>query len=479
MRFEINSWGGLLALQILVAALLILLPALLMGMVMPLVLVWASGAAAGTAVRRVGRSYAVNTLGAIAGAFSTGFILIPKLSTRFTILFAATLCLILAAAAYRPRRREVDVDLRRSLAAGVAFALILALFAFAPRMNLADLSVGAYDSLIRVLAKSRGGYGDNQQENRPEMHRLLMYKEGPTATVSVREDWGVKSMAINGRTNASDKDDMPTQVILGQLPVLLAPRMDHALIVGYGSGVSVGAMLQSDVKSLACVELEPKVIEAGSWFNHVNNHPLDDPRTRLVIDDARTYLRVNPQAYDIIVSEPSHPWVPGVANLFTQEFFQLGRSRLNEDGVFVQWLQIYQLSTESLRSVLATYQSVFPHVMVFRVGGATQGKDLILAGSRTPLTLDRVRERMSDSRVAAELARIQIKSEADLLAWYICDETQLGPAVAGAVINTDDNMRIENRAPREAFLPLMEANAAWIETLARQARDARGLANFQ
>jgi hypothetical protein len=108
--------------------------------------------------------------------------------------------------------------------------------------------------------------------------------------------------------------------------------------------------------------------------------------------------------------------------------------------------------------------------MIFRVGGATQGKDLILAGSRAPLTLDRLRERMSDERAAAELARIEIRSEKDLLAWFICDETQLGPAVAGAIINTDDNMLIENRAPREAFLPLMEANAAWIEELARQSR---------
>lgn len=478
-RFEVNSWGGLLGLQVLVAALLILFPAFLMGMVMPLVLVWASNAAERTAVKRVGRTYAVNTLGAIAGAFTTGFILIPKVSTRFTILFAATLCLILAGLAYQPRRRDVDVDLRRSLAAGATFALILLMFALAPRMNLGDLSKGAYDLLVRIRANpqfSEGATADRTYG--PETNKLLMYEEGPTATVSVREDWGVKSMAINGRTNASDSADMPTQIILGQLPVLLAPRTENALIVGYGSGVSVGAMLQSEIKSLECVELEPEVIEAGSLFDHVNNRPLNDPRTRLIIDDARTYLRVNPAQYDAIVSEPSHPWVPGVANLFTQQFFELGRSRLKEDGVFVQWVQIYQLSTESLRSVLATYRSVFPHVMMFRVGGATQGKDLILVGSRVPLTFERVSERMKESRAAAELARIQIKSEEDLLNWYICDETQLGPAVAGAVINTDDNMHIENRAPREAFLPLMEANAAWIEALAQQGRDARKLAGL-
>jgi spermidine synthase len=473
---QINSWLGLLMLQLLIAALLILFPAILMGMVMPLVLVWASKAGGELSVRQVGRSYAVNTLGAIAGAFMTGFILVPKMSTRFTILFAASLCLILAGLAYKPLREDVDPDLRRSLTVGATAASIIILFLIAPKMKLADLSIGAYDSLVRVLAKSRGSVSDSGTTNPgPDVHRLLWYKEGPTATVSVRDDWGIRSMAVNGRTNASDRDDMPTQVILGQLPILVAPRAETGLIVGYGSGVSVGSMLQSDIKSLECVELEPTAIEAGKYFNHVNNEPLNDPRLRVIIDDARTYLRVNPTQYDMIVSEPSHPWVPGVANLFTQEFFELGRSRLKDDGVFVQWVQIYQLSTESLRSVLATYKSVFPHVLVFRVEGAAKGKDLILVGSRQPLTLERVGERMQNERVKKELARIKIGAPAELETWFVCDETQLAPAVDGAVINTDDNMRVENRAPREAFLPMMETNAAWVEKLAQQSRSARNL----
>lgn len=479
-RWEINSWLGLLSLQVMVAALLILVPAILMGMVMPLVLVWASNAG-GLSIKLVGRSYAVNTLGAIMGAFLTGFVLIPKMGTRFTILFAAALCTVLAGIAYQPARgAHVDRALRRSLAAGAAGALILLLFVSAPRLNLADLSKGAYDLLVRIRANPQFSFTETEtrQFAPGTANRLLMYSEGPTATVTVREDWGVRHMAINGRTNASDKDDMPTQVILGQLPILVAPRIETGLIVGYGSGVSVGSMLQSEIRALECVELEPTAVDAGKFFDHVNNRPLEDSRLRMIIDDARTYLRVNPTAYDMIVSEPSHPWVPGVANLFTREFFELGRSRLKEDGVFVQWVQIYQLSTDSLRSVLATYKSVFPHVLMFRVQGATKGKDLILVGSRQPLTLARVAERMQDARVSKELARISINSPADLEAWFVCDETQLSPALEGAPINTDDNMRIENRAPREAFLPLMEANSAWIESLAEQSRAARSIAGL-
>lgn len=465
LRLHVSSWTGLLALQIFSATLLILAPAVLMGMVMPLVLVWASGDRA-NAVARVGRSYAVNTIGAIAGAFITGFILIPKTSTRFTVLFAAICCVVVACLAYQPSGREPA--LKRSAAIGLIPVLTIVLFIIAPRMNLADLSIGAYDSLVRVLAQTREGVKENAEAAGPNVHELLMYDEGPTATVTVRRDQNTISMAINGRTNASDSIyDMPTQVMLGQLPVLIAPKIDNGLIIGYATGVTVGAMLQSPVQSVTCVELEPGTIAGSQFFNHVNNRPLDDPRATLIIDDARTFLRVTPNRYDMIVSEPSHPWVPGVANLFTQEFFELGRARLSDDGIWVQWVQIYQLSTESLRSVLATYQKVFPHVLVFRVGGLSNGKDLLLVGSNTRLNLDRLAERLKDPRTAAELARVNLKSEADIREWYVCDESKLGPAVAGAKINTDDNMHIEMTVPREAFRPLMQSNADWVQSLAR------------
>ena len=202
----------------------------------------------------------------------------------------------------------------------------------APPMNLADLSIGAYDSLIRVLAQSREGIASDEKKS-SDAHRLLMYEEGPTSTVSVRRDAETISMAINGRTNASDSVfDMPTQVMLAQVPMLVAPKLDNGLIIGFATGVSVGAMLQSPIKSVTCVELEPARIKGSHFFDHVNNQPLNDSRTKVIIDDARAYLRVTPNRYDVIVSEPSHPWVPGVANLFTQEFFEMGRERLSEQG---------------------------------------------------------------------------------------------------------------------------------------------------
>jgi len=473
-KLQINSWKGLLALQVFAATLLVLMTAALMGIVMPLVLVWAGSFrrlesqtrsfSSPTSTSAVGRSYAVNTIGAIVGSVLTAFVLIPIVNMRFTILFAASLCLVIASIAYLPK--ESDLAVTRAVAVGIAVTLILIMFAAAPALNVAALSVGAYDSYVRVLAKARGGTPDQDGGNSgPEEHRVLMYKEGATATVSVRRDWGITSLAINGRTNASDRDDMPTQVMLGQFGVLTAPRLDNAMIIGFATGVTAGSVLQSPIGSVECVEIEPAAVSSSHYFDHVNNRPLDDPRARVIIDDARTRLRVNPNRYDIIVSEPSHPWVPGVANLFTREFFSLGRERLKDDGVFVQWLQIYQLSTESLRSVLATFHEVFPHLLIFRVRGEAKGKDLILVGSRAPLSLMYVAERMNNPSISVDLVRAGIKTPDDVRDWLVCDETQLAPAVNGAIINTDDNMHVETVAPREAFRPSMEENAAWIESL--------------
>jgi len=468
-RFGVNSWIGLLLLQIAASAILILVPAVLMGMMMPIVLTWAgtmgheSAANNQTAAKIVGQSYAVNTVGAIAGAILTAFILIPMTSTRFAVYCMASVCVVVAGLSYVPRKQTTDRVLARGVSIAIAFVLIFGMLFVWPRLNLNALSTGAYDSFVRVLAKARGDV-DNRSDQAFD-HQLLMYEEGRTATVSVRRDWGITSVAINGRTNASDTDDMPTQVMLGQLGVLTAPRLGNALIVGFATGVTTGSVLQSPIESVECVEIEPAAIASSRFFEHVNNRPLTDPRLRMVVDDARTYLRVNPAKYDAIISEPSHPWVPGVANLFPREFFTLGRDRLRDDGVFVQWLQIYQLSTDNLRSVLATFHVVFPHVAVFRIGGAAKGKDLILVGSREPIRLDRINEKMKEVGVAADLKRIGLNNADDAMAWFVCDELRLGPAVAGDVINTDDNMHVETVAPREAFRPSMEENSEWIERL--------------
>jgi len=249
-RFGVNSWAGLLALQIVAAATLILLPAILMGMTMPIVLVWAGRTTMSVGERganSVGLSYAINTIGAIAGALVAAFILIPGAGSRLTAFCVASICIALAGAAYQPGLARRDQALARSLSIGTTALLIILTFAVWPRLNVNALSVGAYDSFVRVLARSRGDVPENDENDRPGDHQLLMFQEGRTATVSVRRDWGITSVAINGRTNASDADDMPTQVMLGQLGVLVAPRVGNGLIVGFATGVTAGSVFQSSI----------------------------------------------------------------------------------------------------------------------------------------------------------------------------------------------------------------------------------------
>src|SRR5687768_16811097 len=180
-NLRISSWAGLLGLQIMCATLLVLAPALLMGMVIPLVLEWAA-VDPSKAVARVGRAYAINTIGAIAGAFLTGFVLIPKTSTKFALVLSAAACVVVAGVAFRPSASKRDPTLKRSLAIGAIPVVMLIMIVLTPRMNLADLSIGAYDTLVRVLAQTREGTAsqDNDQASGSNVHQLLMYEEGPT-----------------------------------------------------------------------------------------------------------------------------------------------------------------------------------------------------------------------------------------------------------------------------------------------------------
>jgi Flp pilus assembly protein TadD len=221
------------------------------------------------------------------------------------------------------------------------------------------------------------------------------------------------------------------------------------LVIGLGSGVTVGSLLRHPVTGVTVVELERAVIGASRFFDHVSGRPLADSRTRLVVNDARNFLLLGRREFDVIVSEPSNPWVTGASSLFTRDFFTHARDRLRPGGVFGQWLQLYSLSPELLRTVVATFQSVFPHTLVFQ----TVHEDTLLVGSVTPLSLDlaELGERMAAPPVAADLARIGIRDATQLLGWLLLDTGDVRRFVRGAEINTDDNARLEFAAPRALY----------------------------
>jgi spermidine synthase len=212
----------------------------------------------------------------------------------------------------------------------------------------------------------------------------------------------------------------------------------------------------SAAKRVTVVELEPAVVEASKHFSHVNYQILNDPRLRVMTYDARNYLLVSPKKFDVIISEPSNPWMAGVSNLFTREFFIMGSQRLKPAGVFCQWLQLYKISPENLRSILQTFHGIFPHLLVFQ----SSEYDLLILGSFEPLPIDpgMLQERLSQPRVKEDLARIQIKSVRDILAHFVFGTQEVPAFVQNAPINTDDNALLEFSTPRTLYADTTEAN---------------------
>jgi spermidine synthase len=278
-------------------------------------------------------------------------------------------------------------------------------------------------------------------------HRLLFYRDGPTASVAVHEVGGFRLLKINGKTDASNgPGDIQIQLLLGHLP-FLAVDANRVGIVGWGSGWTAGEVLRHPVERVDAFEIEPAVVEASRFFEPENGRPMEDPRLALVLGDARRELRNGDIPYDLIISAPSNPFLTGVANLFTRDFFELVASRLTADGVLCQWFHLYAMSEESARSLLATFRSVFPHVVVFN------DRDLVLLGSRKPLSisLERLNWLYESKEISESLGGVGLRYPSDLLASMRLDSRGVETFAQGAPLNTDDNMRLELGAPRTLY----------------------------
>src|SRR5207247_5539313 len=194
-------------------------------------------------------------------------------------------------------------------------------------------------------------------------------------------------LRVGGKVDASTLD-METQVLLGLVPGALADSGARALVIGQGSGVTTASVLAAGAGPTTVVELEPGVITASRWFHPRGQDPLDDPRTTLVVGDARTHLLHAAGRYGLIVSEPSNPWIAGVNNLFTVDFYRRVRARLEPDGVFCQWLQLYELSPQTFATLLHSFIEVFPQGQLFCVW---RNVDLLLVATPPGRRLDPAR----------------------------------------------------------------------------------------
>jgi predicted membrane-bound spermidine synthase len=430
----------------------VLIPAIGMGMTFPLLtdLVARRNTARGA---DVGRAYALNTIGSIVGAALTGFVLVVWLGTEWTlrlgVILSGLAALALAFQAARGVAEGSDLQARlqgRLLTGGglAAVGLTAAFVAPAWSHRLIDLGPTIYarspmnQVAVQAFLTHRGV-------------RQLAFREGPNATVSVWESESGRSLKVNGKADASDHGDMDTQVLAGLAPAIARPHPRTAFVIGWGSGASAGAVAAvPGMERVHVVEIEPAVLAMDQYFRHVNDSAMLRPNVEIVVDDARSALQLSRDRYDIIVSEPSNPWLAGIATLYTPEFFRIARSRLADDGVFSQWVQLYQLPLSVVAGIVKNLHSVFPHVQIWFGSPA----DLIVLASPQPIRFDStwLRTLFAPGTRSGVLGRewLGLDDPQDVLGHYVVGPAALPALIESAsLVHRDDRPELEYVAARQ------------------------------
>lgn len=396
--------------------------------------------------RRLSAVYAANTVGTVVGSFVAGFVLIPLIGTRWALAVGVAINGLVGLAYLLPTLRRQTLKASIGLAAA---ALCVVAWTLMPEWNRYVLSSGAYVYADYYLAR---GPSSTMHEK-----ELLYYRDALTATLSVTRVTApglqkpIVSLQINGKTDASTAD-LSTQLVLGHLPLLLAPEPRSVLVIGLASGCTLGAVEQHDgIERIACVEIEPAMKHVAGFFREINRDCLNDPRVRLIINDARNHVLVSEDRYDVLTSEPSNPWIAGMANLFTLEHFQLCRDRMKPKGVFCQWLPIYNLAPDDFACIVATFRRVFPHSSLWIF--PDMPSDAYLIGSQGPLMIDVVElaRRAARPGIASDLEEAKLRDVWDLLGGYLLSTEVLDRAAPNAPLNTDDFPRLEFSAPLRLY----------------------------
>jgi spermidine synthase len=432
------------AAQLAVCYLVMLPPTVLIGMALPLLV---KGLARDLARLGgdAGRVYAWNTWGNVSGALLAGLVLLPALGMELLLRGVALGCTVLGLVAIVllvPKGRGTWVRMG-------AAAAVLAFGQLAP---------GAWRTegfALRPTRRAARTLSFEEAQGRMATYRTLLFEDDPAGLLMVYSVQAplaeeTLTLSINGKPDASSHEDLPTQILLGQVPLLLAPEPREVLVIGLASGVTAGAVLTHPVRRLDVVDIVAAMPRATRLFHLWNRDPLADPRVHLIVDDARSYLSHTRERYDVVISEPSNPWMAGTGALFSREFFSQAAVALEPDGVYLQWLQAYELGDETFAAVVRTFRRVFPHVYAFQ--GNTD--DVLLLGCRRPLDPDwsELERRLDIPAVSEDLARVGIDSLASFLALQVLSPASVDYVAARTDLeNTDDNLLLEYRAPRDLF----------------------------
>jgi spermidine synthase len=406
-------------LQFLVCFGVMFIPALCLGMTLPLASRVATSELARTG-RSVGVVFSINTLGTVLGAALSGLVLLPWLGLAPTLAFGLALNLAIALVVLFRRSNS----LRRLMLVATPL-LVIGLVGFAS----AVLDPKWDRAFAMGLWRVRGAPPSLQDfEAKIQSLDLRYHRDGAGSTVAVaaskRTPTGPEhiDLRVNGKTDASSHGDLPTQLLSGHIPMLLHTNVQDALVVGIGSGITCGAILaHPDVQRLDIVEISPEVYEAArTLFAPYNNGALDHPRSRVIVDDAKSFLKTAKRQYDVIVTEPSNPWMAGVSGVFSLEYYETCRASLKPGGIIAQWVQVYETDDTAIRTVLGTFGSVFPNFSVWQ----TLPGDLLLVGSIQPTAknLDLIQQRFLQPEVFKDLNRADIFSVKALLGLQLVSE---------------------------------------------------------
>ncbi|HZD04908.1 MAG TPA: fused MFS/spermidine synthase, partial [Longimicrobiales bacterium] len=391
--------------------------------------------------RLVGRVYAANTLGAIAGALLTSLVFIAWLGTQRTQQVLLATASVSALVVLVPSFQGVGERLAlrgRGLARGaVAAAVALVLLATVGPVPGLLVAYGRY----MAMRLDNHAYGD-----------LVFVGEGMNSSMAVsRLDNGVLNYHNAGKVQASSEpQDMRLQRMLGHLTTLVPEHPRSVMVIGCGAGVTAGAVsIDPAVEELTIVEIEPLVPKVVStWFSEENFAVVQNPKTRVRIDDARHYLLTTDETFDAITSDPFDPWVKGAATLYTKEFWQVARDHLNPGGVVTVFVQLYESTPEAVKSEVATFLSVFPRGMVFANLNQGQGYDVVMLGQaeEAVIDLDAIDARLSRPEyrpVAASLMEVGFYSAVDLFSTFAIRRPEADAWLADAQINRDRNLRLQ------------------------------------